>query len=539
MGPSRTRYSLEYIQNLYDTGQDRSKLKNLIRAFRGIQALDPKHPNSFFCIAGYHGEPFREDGATDPKWWGGYCWHSTALFPTWHRAYLLRLEDALRSIQGCQDVTLPFWDELANMGVKPAKPIPSVLTSPRFDLDGRNDNPLYSYKLQEALVEKVKDTNERYSKHVDYETVRYPLSGLVGTDKDKEESALHNSAYPDRVTNGQILNDNVANWLEGTVKIKHDDEKNPTPMPDTYSIYARYLRCLQAPNYTVFSNTTSQNRWIEEARRDPASHYVVSLESPHNAIHLSVGGFYQKGPHGYNADPILGANGDMGDNETAGFDPIFYFHHCFIDYVFATWQRTKGLTKRGSLTLLKGYPGTILEQGQPGYPPGTIIDMTTGLIPFEKPGGGYYDSNDMTDFENDLDYTYHTGSLDPKLRSDINLNTRAPFVLTKKVYGINRAQYKGSFVIRLYARGNDGKEVEVGRDAILSRWSVQGCSNCLTHLDVETYIPIDKTLLNTLRGSGITDDIKWWAEVQTRDRLRRPPTEPHRGEPEGPKVGDL
>ena len=44
-------------------------------------------------------------------YWGGYCNHGNVLFPTWHRAYLLRLEDALRSILGCADVTLPFWDE--------------------------------------------------------------------------------------------------------------------------------------------------------------------------------------------------------------------------------------------------------------------------------------------------------------------------------------------------------------------------------------------------------------------------------------------
>ncbi|KAF5362044.1 hypothetical protein D9756_002722 [Leucocoprinus leucothites] len=539
MGPSRIRYSLEYIQNLYDTGQDRSKLENLIRAFRGIQALDSKHPNSFFRIAGYHGEPFRGEGATDPSWWGGYCWHATVLFPTWHRAYLLRLEDALRSIPGCQDVTLPFWDELANMGVKPARPIPSVLTSPRFDLDGRNDNPLYSYKLQEALVEQVEGTNERYSKHVGYETVRYPLSGLVGTETDREQTEVHNAAYPDQAANAQTLNDNVANWLEGTVEIEIDDKDNPTRMPDTYSVYARYLRCLQAPNYTVFSNTTSQNQWIQDAGQDPSSHYVVSLESPHNALHLAVGGFYQKGV--YNADPIIGANGDMGDNETAGFDPIFYLHHCFIDYTFAMWQKAKGLTKRGSLTLIKDYPGTILQEGQPQYPSGTVIEMTTALIPFEKPGGGYYDSNDMTDFENDLDYTYHLGSLHPTLRSNIDLSSRAPFVLTKKVHGINRAQYEGSFIVRLYARGHDGKEVEVGREPVLSRWSVKGCRNCMNHLNVESYIPIDATLLKTLQGPRRKEDIQWWAEVQTRDRLRVPRTigGPSGGEPEGPKVGDL
>ncbi|KAF5362043.1 hypothetical protein D9756_002723 [Leucocoprinus leucothites] len=501
MGPSRTRYSLEYIQNLYDTGQDRSKLENLIRAFRGIQALDPKDPNSFFRIAGYHGEPFRGEGATDPSWWGGYCWHATVLFPTWHRAYLLRLENALRSIPGCQDVTLPFWDELANRGAKPARPIPSVLTS------------LGSTSTAEMTIRSTR-TSSRKPWEGGWGSALQQTRGLrdclVGTDRDRKETKAHNAGFQDQAITTQILNDNVANWLEGTVEITIDDKDKPTPMPDTYSVYARYLRCLQAPNYTVFSNTTSQNQWIKDAGQDPSSHYVVSLESPHNA----------KGV--YNANPILGANGDMGNNETAGFDPVFYFHHCYIDYVFAVWQRAKGLTKRGSLTLIKNYPGTILKEGQPHYPSGTVIEMTTALIPFEKPSGGYYDSNDMTDYENDLDYTYHLGSLDPTLRSTIDLSTRAPFVLTKRVHDIDRAQYEGSFIVRLYARGHDGKEVEVGREPVLSRWSVKGCSNCMNNLNVESYIPIDATLLKTLQGPGRKEDIEWWAEVQTRDRLRAP-----------------
>lgn len=30
----------------------------------------------------------------------------------------------------------------------------------------------------------------------------------------------------------------------------------------------------------------------------------------------------------------MGSHGDMGENETAAFDPIFFFHHCNIDRMF-------------------------------------------------------------------------------------------------------------------------------------------------------------------------------------------------------------
>ena len=182
MGLPRIRDSLQHVQYLYDSDEDRSQLENLVRAFRGIQALPPNNPNSFFVIAGYHGLNFRGPGETNPEWWGGYCWHETVLFPTWHRAYLLRFEDALRSIPGCEDVTLPFWDELLNLENMDESLIPSILTSPTFELDGCTiDNPLYSYTLQLKLNDQVKGpdgkSDNRYTKHEGYETVRYPLSG--------------------------------------------------------------------------------------------------------------------------------------------------------------------------------------------------------------------------------------------------------------------------------------------------------------------------------------------------------------------------
>ena len=59
-------------------------------------------------------------------------------------------------------------------------------------------------------------------------------------------------------------------------------------------------------------------------------------------MHLAVGGFDYPGQGDFATIP--GANGDMGENDTAGLDPIFFFHHCFIDYVFWIWQRRQGAT---------------------------------------------------------------------------------------------------------------------------------------------------------------------------------------------------
>jgi len=93
----------------------------------------------------------------------------------------------------------------------------------------------------------------------------------------------------------------------------------------------------------------------------------VSVESPYNGIHLAIGGFDVPGKG--DVDIIEGANGDMGENDTASFDPFFFFHHAFINYVFWLWQQKHNATT--SLDVIPEYPSTnsVDDQGlTPGVP---------------------------------------------------------------------------------------------------------------------------------------------------------------------------
>jgi hypothetical protein len=76
----------------------------LTTAFQGILALDPSDPNSYFAIAGVHWFPAI---TANPDF---HCLHHENRFLPWHRFHLKRFEDALRSVPGCADVTLPYWD---------------------------------------------------------------------------------------------------------------------------------------------------------------------------------------------------------------------------------------------------------------------------------------------------------------------------------------------------------------------------------------------------------------------------------------------
>lgn len=465
VAPVRERKSIQQMWREYNSG-NKKPLSDLVRAWKGIQELDPDHPNSFFIIAGYHGSPFRGAGWGNPQWWGGYCNHGNVLFPTWHRAYLLRLENALRSIEGCADVALPYWNELDPESLSSG--LPEVFTNKTFELDTGKviDNPLYSYKYQSPIWDNLSypainssngDTittaNPNYYRKPGDRTQRFPWSTLNYESDENlaKEIAEYNANLieeenkdPNSLVNA--LNTNVSRWLYNkNAHLENDPEHHATS--DTSS---KYLRCLDAPNYTVFSNTTSAMEWNErklnvrswggeEKDRKTSPKAVVPLESPHNDMHLAIGGFQYPGlgdsntkittsnpskassgsttntgldvasPNSEQTDASIKgkitvdvagkkevltdkptdkykwANGDMGENETAAFDPIFYFHHCFIDKTFWDWQvKHDSKTK---LEIIEGYPGTnsVDSQGPtPGVAGGTWLTLQSPLTPFKK-----------------------------------------------------------------------------------------------------------------------------------------------------------
>lgn len=482
MSKPRVRRSLTDIQADYDRG-DTTSLETLMRAWQGIQKLPVDDPNSFFRLGGFHGEPFRGQGSSSSAWWGGYCQHGTVLFPTWHRAYMSKLEKALQSIPGCAEVMLPFWDECSD--ISKANGIPSALTAKKFKLDGVwIDNPLRSFTLPVDIVDQVTadsgtDPNSpNYSKPAGYETVRYPLSGLVGTPSDRAATQQHNAAFPSYAANVLTLDANIMTWLTMPVAGSKDGQPYMRGLIDQ-----KFHDCMNAPTYTLFSNTTSATAWgLANSGKVP----VVPLESAHNYIHLAVGGYDIPV---YDASPIAGANADMGENDTAALDPIFYFHHCFIDYAFWTWQRRHGTTT--ALAIDSNDPGASYAGGPPpaGANMGDILTMQTPLLPFMHEDGQPFTSVDCVDIESQLGYTYGPGSLDGY--ADLPINNlqfaAVPDEPTKHIHvrGIDRTQIAGSFIVAAYVE-EDGVHRLVGTDAVLSRWNVSGCANCQTKLRVSS-----------------------------------------------------
>ncbi|CDW85170.1 tyrosinase [Stylonychia lemnae] len=415
-------------------------------------------------------------------------------YPTQEKlAYLHDLEKALQSIEGCSSVTLPFLDQTSAETLKNG--LPWIFTQQKVILDDGSeiDNPLLHYKLQTALADTALIDGYDYSKPEGYQTVRYPLSGLSGTEEDKKSAEEHNKQfdYDKQVT---LLNSNVRNWLTS----------QQTAVAD------KYYQCLQAPNYTVFSNTTSAGKWNKDHTGAPL---IIPLENPHNWMHLCIGGFTDS-KDGSVRDPIVytvGSNGDMGENETAAFDPIFFFHHCWIDLVFWKWQQLHGATTL--FDIQQGYPGTNTSdtgvQVNADQNEDEELNIDSPLHPFiNQATGALYTTRDVINIEN-LGYSFGPNSLDSfQLPTDDQQadSLKGAVVLKKRleVRGINRAYIKGSFIIAQYEI-IDGEKQYVGAVPILSRWNVQMCENCQYHLDVQAYfevenlegVPSDKRVFQT------------------------------------------
>lgn len=511
----KTRRSLIDLQIDYNQGV-KEPLETLMRAWKGIKELPYTDDNSFFKIGGYHGEPFRGAGWGNASYWGGYCNHGNVLFPTWHRVYLFRLEQALQSIPGCQDVLLPFWDETDEYTI--TNGIPTCLTDQYFILDNvQIDNPLRSYVFQRNITDNIsQDPSADYSKPKYYETKRYPQSGLMGPG-DIAATIAHNEQYSDYDENVKILNKNLNDWLTSHITVAGKIYQT--------NLIKKFKDCLEAPNFTVFSNTTSAAEWNGNNQTidpvtgkpidpDPNFKAVVPLESPHNSIHLAIGGCEIPS---YNRSPIAGANGDMGENDTAALDPIFYFHHCNIDRVFWLWQKKHGATDE--LEIIPEFPGTNTVDNQgptPGAAPNAWLTLDSALEPFKKEDGDYYNSKDCINIETQLGYTYGPGSMDDhanllSARKEEDFPSR-----TIKVSKINKAPVKGSFTVSAFMNVN-GEKLHLGTEAILSRWNSQFCANCQTHLEVKAFfnLPVIENKLFSALNEDPYDHVE--IEIHGRD----------------------
>lgn len=317
-----------------------------------FQQMDQSDVRSYFQLSGIHGRPFTEWDGVPLVQNMGYCSHTSNLFATWHRPYVVAFEQVLYDI--VQEVATsivndtngeyetaastfrhPYWDWAApSSDGGPVLPAP-VSGSPYIVLHLPNgsqtiNNPLYQYKFASSELSSFPDTPF----NVWQETLRYPST----------ESAAATSQDP-------LVSQQIAQ------------------SQDSYS--QRFMNLLQAyPRFANFSNSA----WT------PNSPGYDSLESLHNQIH-----------------GLVGNGGHMAVIDYAGFDPLFWLHHAQVDRLLAIWQAL--------------HPDSYVEAsnepiGSAAIAQGARTDVNTPLKPFRNDTDGHFwTSATASDVEN-FGYSY-------------------------------------------------------------------------------------------------------------------------------------
>ena len=133
--------------------------------------------------------------------------------------------------------------------------------------------------------------------------------------------------------------------------------------------------------------------------------------------------------------------------------------------------------------------------------PNTWLTLESPLNPFKKKERGKeraYKSLDCVNIEKQLGYTYGPGSLEEQPVLAALESGHSMKVI--RVSGLNRAPIRGSFMVSAYVN-IEGKKYHVGTESVLSRWNVQGCANCQTHLEVKAFFGLHGFRAESIDGA--------------------------------------
>eukprot|EP00250_Pteridium_aquilinum_P017985 c23884_g1_i1 orf=132-2228(-) len=381
-GTKRSKESLDWLKQRRDV---------FLLAFQNVLALDASDKWSFYQIAGIHGLPHApydgDEGDWDPSnpdWWGGYCQHGSPLFPTWHRPYMMLIEQSIirqakllantvsqsdekQAVLAIADqLRIPYWDWASHstriLG------LPDVFTSTEISLS-------YAWKSFSTT------------------TIPNPLKSFVlpaNLGKPISSSDVFNpTAKPNYVVPS---GDAIPFTPQSYPTVRHvdasymsqNDQLNLALMRNASSVLVEGVYAMfQHSQWLPFSN----HYWSEATHGDGSQfgHYS-SLELVHDLVHGIVGGL----------------GGHMTYPELAAFDPIFFFHHANVDRLVALWQYCYPHAWIPDKSLQLDSEGTYTSK------PDSEALASTNLTPFRYSNDGqkFITSNDVRLVDGDCGYSY-------------------------------------------------------------------------------------------------------------------------------------
>ncbi|KAJ5646047.1 hypothetical protein N7490_002419 [Penicillium lividum] len=349
------------------------QVKLFVKALSEFQKIDPSKRESYFQIAGIHGQPnvpWDEPHTTQEEAnLKGYCTHNNVLFPIWHRAYLALYEQRISEIMAgivkeftvenkeeWEDAArlwrLPFWDWGLTTSVPNLSKWPTAIV-PTKDGSGEEaiQNPLYQFRMPNNKPMSSQMLSNFTDPWVDQKDT-YTIFECIGTSRWPQEG--DNVSGSEAWKNGVVNNYKVQDALKKPQWVANSPYGQPSEM---------VWRLLTVPmEYSTFATT---------AQLDPDQNVAndINIEYIHNNIHGWVGG---------------DLNGHMSQIPVASFDPLFWLHHCNIDRIFALWQ---GLNPD---KWIKTDKVNAFFQEIIGLAPGKEIGPETPLRPFHKDPKGTY-----------------------------------------------------------------------------------------------------------------------------------------------------
>ncbi|KAF8440565.1 hypothetical protein BGX38DRAFT_1144521 [Terfezia claveryi] len=341
MAPKRGRdynYQIKDIKicprkEIDDFQNDPKQLILFIKAFQIMSERPKNDVLSYYQIAGIHGAPENitwppvggPPATIKPDSPGYYCYHFGSLFLTWHRVYVLCIEQALRDIimqlidpddpeyllsnvtdsseldkweLAAETWRLPYWD--------------FALRRPNNHLKGEDYCCLPDLALEEVFQSSALEAKTlSYNKNPWYAYV-FPggYSGLPDVKRIplsiQTRTVRHAPAY------NKDDPENVDAWETGESDI---NSLKSFFQSETINWRANLIDLIQYDSYGKFT----------VGDESPGNDAKPNLSALHGNIHANTGGYGEKA-------------GNMASVPAAGFDPTFFLLHCNVDRIGAMWQ---------------------------------------------------------------------------------------------------------------------------------------------------------------------------------------------------------
>jgi len=264
------------------------------------------------------------------------------LFPTWHRPYVALYEQLLQ--QHALSIAKQYQDQQRWLSAA------QTVRAPYWDWATNSVPPPEVISLQTVNII-TPDGNTTAVPNPLYQYTFNPID----------------PSFPDPYSNWQTT-------------IRHPDDPNSPDASTDSQALASELSSLQSDiTSSTYNLLTRVNTWPAFSNHTPGDggSSSNSLEAIHDEIHGIVGG-------------------QMGDPAVAGFDPIFFLHHCNVDRLLSLWAAVN--------------PGVWVSRGPAEggtwtIPGNASIDTNTNLAPFWESQTKYWVSAQTTATGN-LRYSY-------------------------------------------------------------------------------------------------------------------------------------